>query len=513
MIEGEEIPLKPELLSKATFLFLSTIASAALGYIALFFATRFIGEINYGIVAFAMSFAGLFIFITDMGLGTSHVKKVSEGKDLQSCLSVFMLTRLLLVGVYTALVFAALFFWEDILGQGYENPETHLIILIILLYYIQTSITYVFTSTFLAQRDVVRAQAIVLSDVMARALATLLVVAMNWGLVGLACTYAVEGAVALIIALILARGRLPRIRLNAANKDLLKQYVSFAAPIAISSIFGTFALYFDKIIIQYSMTSADTGIYFASQRLLSFYLALSPVIASVVYPAISNLNAQKDGKERISIMTSSLMRYFLLVTIPIMLFLVVFSKEILSIFLSASFGSGAMAFSLLSIGYFLSLTISPFTSQTLGMGLSRTYAKYQMISIILTIALDILLIPSILLSIPLMGLGINGAAISLMIGQFVLAILFYNGARKVIDLKRPKGIAGASVAGALSILVIFFIADFINISRFYDVVAIFLLYCAIYLCLIVVFRVLSIKELKDLAMMLRSKHLFHRPLK
>lgn len=505
------MPLKPEFFSKAVFLYATTLAGAVLSYIAIFFATRFIGEVNFGIVAFGLSFAGLFLFITDFGLTNSHTKKVSEGEDLQSCLSVFMLMRLLLIGIFSVFVVAALFFWEDILGQGFEYPETHLIILIILLYYVQTSITGVFISTFLAQRDVVRAQMITISDLGARALVTLLVVAMNWGLVGLACAYAVEGAVALSVALIIARGRLPRIRLSAARKALLKQYFSFAAPIAVATVFGTIVLYLDKVLIQYSLSSAETGIYFASQRMLSFYLALSPVVASMAYPAISQLHSQKDSKGQISQMITSLMRYFLLITIPIMFFLVAFSGDILSIFLSAPFAAGATAFSILAIAYSIGLTISPFSSQTLGMGLSKTYAKYVMIAIIVMIILDFLLIPSNLLSMPLFGWGKEGAAVSFLIGEFILAALFYANARKTLQLKFPKGFLRITAAAAISIAAVYVLALYINITRFYDVVALLLLYGGIFICFAIVFRAISTHEIKELIRMLRSKHLFHRP--
>ena len=512
MGDGVGTSLKPELVSKVAFLYASTIASAIFSYIALFFATRFLGDEVYGTFAFGLSFAGIFIFVTDLGLSTAHTKKVSEGEDLQSCMSVFMVSRLILIGVFSVIVFAVIFLWENAFGQGWESPDTPLVIAIIMLYFIQSSITYVFSSTFLAQRDVVRAQAIAISDVASRALATLLVIAMGWGLVGLAGTYAVEGLVALIVALYLARKRLPKIRLSAARKALLKQYMKFAAPIAATTILGTIVLYGDKVLIQYSSTSAaETGYYFAYQRILAFYLALSPVIASVAYPAFSQLNAQKDGREAISKMTTSMIRYFLLVSIPAVFFLTVFSTDILSIFLSSSFASGAVAFSILAVGYSIGLTISPFSSQTLGMGMSGTYGKYMVTCYIAMIVLDIILIPSDLLSIPLAGWGINGAAVSLLAGEIIVAALFYWNARKLLRLKAPKGIIGTTCASAIAIIAVYALTTYVEISRFYEVVALFLLFAGIFLALAILFRAITVKEIKEMIWMLRPKHLLHKP--
>ena len=503
MNAGSEAPLKPELVSKAAFLYVSTIGTALLSYIALFFATRFLPE-EYSVLALALSVAGVFLFVTDLGLGSAHTKKVSEGADLKSCLSVFLVTRLVLVGIFSAFVISALFLWENVLGQGFDDPGTPLVILIILLYYIQSSITNVFSSTFLATRDVVRAQAIALADVMSRAVATLLVVAFGWGLIGLAWTYAIEGFVALGIALFLAHGKLPRVSLKSINRTLVKQYKDFAMPLAIASILATVILYFDKILISLSsLTNLDTGIYFGSQRLLSFYLMLSPVIASVAYPAFSQMNAKKDNNEAISKMTTGMIRYFLLLTVPLVMFLTLLSQEILAIFLA--FDTGALSFSILAIAYSIGLTISPFASQTLGMGMSGAYGRYMIISAIVMIALDVLLIPSSILSIQLMGWGMNGAAVSLLVGQFVLTALFYSNARRHLQLHAPRGIPSIVAAGIVAVIPLYLIKANFSIGRFYDIIGLFILYIGIFAAMAILLRAISFQEIKQILGMLRKK--------
>jgi O-antigen/teichoic acid export membrane protein len=511
LTEGEGDSLKSELFSKTAFLYVSTFASAIFGYIALYFATRFIGSVNYGIVAFALSFVGIFTFVTDLGFGSAHTKKVSEGKDLQSCLSVFLLVRMFLIVIFVALVLGAMFVWEIVLGQGYEYPETHMIILIVLLYYIQISITSVFTSTFLAQRDVLRSQTITLFDVGSRAITTLVVVAFGFGLVGLACTYVAEGAISLAVALLLARKRLPRIRLAAIREPIFREYLGFAAPLALASIISPIAMYLDKVLIQYSTNAVETGIYYGSQSLLSFYLALGAIVSWMIYPAISEISIQRNGKEKILKITSSTLRYFLLLTMPIMLFLIIFSKEILSIFLSAAFEPGAIAFSILAIGYTMGLLMSPFGSQMLGMGMSKLYAKYALIAIAINIILDILLIPSNISVITLLGLGKDGAAISYLIRQIVLFSFFLISARKVIGFRAPAGIPNISAAAMAAVTLTYFLTGFMDISRFYDLVALFILNIGFFVCFAIAFRAIKKSEIRELLRLLRIKSLLQKP--
>jgi len=129
------------------------------------------------------------------------------------------------------------------------------------------------------------------------------------------------------------------------------------------------------------------------------------------------------------------------------------------------------------------------------------------------IALDFILIPSEFLSIPLLGWGINGAAASLLIGQIIQTVLFYTNARKLLQLKAPKGIVPTSCAAALSILAVYALSTYLEISRFYDIIALFLIYAGAFAALAIIFRAITVKELGEMIKMLRPKHLLHRPLR
>lgn len=510
MIEERSESLKPELFSKTIFLYVTTIASAICGYISLYFATRFIGSVNYGIVAFAISFVGMFTFATDLGFSSAHTKKVAEGKDLQSCLSVFLVVRLILVAIFVLLVLGSIFVWESVLGQGYEYAETRTVIFIIVLYYVQASITNVFTLTFLAQRDVLRAQTITMSDVGTKALATLLVVAMGWGLFGLACVYVAESAIALVVAIFLARGRLPRIRVRAIKEPLFTEYLRFSTPLMIVSVFSPIAVYLDKVIIQYSLNAVETGIYFASQSLLAPYLALGSIVGTLVYPAISQMSVQINSNEKISILITSTMRYLLLLIFPISLFLIIFSKQMLSVFLSAAFEPGASAFAILTIGYSIGILLPQLGSQALGMGLSKLYAKFSLIAMAASIALNILLIPSDILAFQLFGLGKEGAAFSFLARQVLLFVFFYDNARRTIRLRLPKKTPNIAAAALAAIALTYYLTGFLSVNRFYDLIALFLLNLIFFAAFAILLRAIKKSEIVELLSMIRLRQLLHR---
>ncbi len=74
---------------KSFLIFLNMIAGSILGYLALFFILRYMGPGDYGIIGFGIAFVGMFAFISDLGFNFAHVKRISEGRDLEECIGTF----------------------------------------------------------------------------------------------------------------------------------------------------------------------------------------------------------------------------------------------------------------------------------------------------------------------------------------------------------------------------------------------------------------------------------------
>jgi len=67
---------------KSALIASAKMLDGSLAYIALFFITRYMSPEDYGIVAFALGFAGLFSIFGTLGFNNAHIKKISEGKEL-----------------------------------------------------------------------------------------------------------------------------------------------------------------------------------------------------------------------------------------------------------------------------------------------------------------------------------------------------------------------------------------------------------------------------------------------
>lgn len=65
---------------------------------------RIAGPTILGALAFGLSYASMFRFIADLGIGTAHIKLVSEGNDLGKCIKTFSVLK-----VFCTI----LFFWQQ----------------------------------------------------------------------------------------------------------------------------------------------------------------------------------------------------------------------------------------------------------------------------------------------------------------------------------------------------------------------------------------------------------------
>lgn len=87
-----------------------------LGWIGLIVLAKLWGgfaPVALGTIGFAMAFIALFNIVADLGFSSAHVKRVSEGKDLGTCLGTFATIKLILTGLMVLVVFAAMFIWKN----------------------------------------------------------------------------------------------------------------------------------------------------------------------------------------------------------------------------------------------------------------------------------------------------------------------------------------------------------------------------------------------------------------
>ena len=109
---------------KVSLAFFSNVVTTGLGYISLFFVARYMGPEALGIIAFSLAYIGIFRSFSDLGFGSAHVKRVSEGKDLGVCNGTYFSAKMLLTVVMAIIVLTTIFI-PRILGHSSLVSKDH----------------------------------------------------------------------------------------------------------------------------------------------------------------------------------------------------------------------------------------------------------------------------------------------------------------------------------------------------------------------------------------------------
>ncbi|UCD13797.1 MAG: oligosaccharide flippase family protein, partial [Thermoplasmatales archaeon] len=363
------------MIARKSFLIISThFFIVLLGWIGIVVLAKLWGGFApsaLGIIGFAMSFLSLFSIISDLGFSRAHVKRVSEGKDLGTCIGTFATIKLLLTSIMVLAIFASIYILKNVFHGGFYDATTESVIYVLVFHSVITSLLSIALQTFIGKREIAKLQtARMFENIVHVPLSIIVAIAgvnvMGWAISpavswpeflqplqrflsdhatgSLAFTYVVGIMGTFFVGLWLMRGN----PIKKPSKEFAKSYSVFALPIMLSSIIGVISTNIDKLTIGFFWTSVEVGYYFTVQRVLSFIAILSTAVSTVLFPTISSYHATKDY-EKMKKSTLLAERYISMVMIPPIIFIIVLAVPVIKIMLDEAFVPATSVLILLAI--------------------------------------------------------------------------------------------------------------------------------------------------------------------
>lgn len=469
---------------KSALIITIQIANSFLGYIALFFITRYMEPGDYGIVAFALGFVTLFTIFGKLGFEQAHIKRISEGKDLGTCIGTFLITKIGLTGLMAAVAIGAMFFWRLVMGRGFESSTHELAIYIMMGYWVVRLFTQSFVSTFQAKKEIAKAQIPSFLWTFTRVLITIYVAVADFGAIALALTYVAGEIAHLLSALYFFHGY----PIKKPSRVYFKDYSLFAFPLIIVVSSNVIMTNIDKVLIQLFWSASDVGYYFAAYNLSRFIHMFTMAIGILLFPTYSMMYANNNIRG-IRKLTFQSERYLSMIIFPIVFGICVLAEPATFILLSGWMPVVPILQILPFFALFAALE-RPYQSQFLGMNRPKLARNRVIIMVCFNIILNIILIPKDiqLLNLNLAGLGAKGAAIAT-VAAYGAGLLYSRvTAWKLTKLKgNPKIIIHALAAGIMAAILyfIFYELNMIDlITRWYHLLGFAFIGLAIYLCIL-----------------------------
>jgi len=504
------------MIARKSFLIVSSQFFARfLGWIGLFILAKLWGDqapVALGYIGFAMAFLTLFHLIAKFGFLEAHVKRISEGKDLGSCIGTYAAIKILFTGLMVLIVFVSIFLLEILFHGRFLDEASKSIIYIFLIYYVFLNLKEIPMQTFSGTKEIVKRQITWVTENIIKIPLTIIVALAGVSAVGiapiviwpqslqslqqfladhptgsLAMTYVFGGIASFLVGMWLLR----KYPLKKPSWKLSKSYFSFGIPITIISLIVIISINVDKVMIGFFWTQAEVGYYWTVQQLSEVIIILSTALGIVLFPTLSEYHASEviiilstalgivlfptlseyhatNNLKGLIKTTHQAERYISMVTIPITVLIIIFAEPIIYFMLSGAFKPAILVLRIIAIYAFILGVMKPYSSLIAGMNKPGIAAKIGITMCTVNIALNYLFIPKggILSSFQMDGAA--GAAFATLISMLVGLFGFQLAAKKMINIKiLQRHIPRHIIAGVCMGIILYFTSQLLTPSVYW----------------------------------------------
>jgi O-antigen/teichoic acid export membrane protein len=207
----------------------------------------------------------------------------------------------------------------------------------------------------------------------------------------------------------------PQIKKLCFDFSLLTKLLRFGSWIMVSNIVGPILVYLEKILIATFISTTALAYYNAPAQIIQRLAIIPSSLTPVLFSAFSRFENQKERIRRYFVIS---LKFLFFIIFPLMIILILFSKDILNIWLGEDFAKNSKwVLQILSVAMFINfLAHIPYT--LLQSKSPNLPAVFHLCELPFFIILCIFLIPSF---------KIEGAALAWTARVFVDAILLFLG--------------------------------------------------------------------------------------
>ena len=433
---------------RSLLIVISTIVTSLLAFVGLYAMTNYLGKDVYGNISWVLATLGTLNVVADLGFGSAHIKRVSEGLDEGDCISTYTVIKVALTAFMVVFVIVALLLWNNVLG-GSMSSDTWNLVTLFVLYYIMYDIASIATVTFTARMETTKAQLVFIVDPMIRIPLIVFISINHMTMNEIAYAYVFAAMAVLLVSIFLLR----RGNLRWKKPTLFRSYLKFALPISLIAIAGAITANLDKILIGYFDSPSNVAYYSSSQTLLGALGVIGSAVATLTFPSFSHLHSE-GNIETIRKVTHAAERYISMIGIPTATLIIIFPTEVAVALFGSQFAPAGDTLRFLAITMALTLLNQVYTTQILGVNRPDISAQITLGTFALNVVLMLIFIPDSLFGIKMLGMSYTGAAIASVITALAVFLSIRLIVRELTGTKSNPRILRHLLAGVCAGIVI-----------------------------------------------------------
>jgi len=452
-------------IAKKSFLIMaSNVLAAVIGFIALTSMTRFVGQ-EYGSLMWAMSFVATFNAISDLGFSSAHVKKVSEGQDLPSCISTFAVVKLALTGLMVLGTLGFLFIYTGPMGKTIFSANMEVLLLFVL-YWALCDVSSIFVTTYNAKRESSKSELIHLADPLIRSPLLVILAIGQMSAFHLALAYVVGALCMVAVGFWL----MSRDGVRYGRPVFVRSYVRFAKPLILITVIGAMLASVDKVILGFFWDDLQVGYYTSSYKLVELMLTFGAAINVLLFPTFSEWHS-KGQTEEIGPVSNEAQRFISMIGMPVTAFLVVFSFPVSRIVFGPGFTESGGPMFYMAMALYVALLVGIFEQIVLAYNRPDLMMRIFIIRMTVNMAFIGLLVPTSIFGVPMAGMQASGTALAFLCGLLVYGAMVISTVHRISGLWPYPRLWLHLVGGAFTVAVLFILSQFYSMDGGLDLLA------------------------------------------
>ena len=406
---SENVNQSLQKIAKGTgILFTGTIIGMLLAFVSRVIIVRYTTQTGYGIFSLALVLMSIFVMISTLGLQSGVTRQIAYFRGKKDSKKVSGIVKASIQIALVACVFSSilLFLLSDIISvEVFHSPELATPLKIFAIAIPFSVLILIFASIFRGF-DRVEPNVYFHNILKNFLLLPLLGIVILFGLSFIGIFYAYLASIALtcIAFVVYAAKKLP-ISVKGENVNahsLRKELLFFSLPLLAISILGMIMHWTDTLMLGYFKTPDVVGLYNAALPLANLIPVVLTSMNFLYVPIGSQLYSQNlmdELRRTYAILT----KWMFALTLPLFLIIFLFPETVLNILFGSLYIEASIALQILALGMFIHTFLGPNGVTLIITGKTRFSMWTSLIGVIINIALNIFLIPT---------LGILGAAIA-----------------------------------------------------------------------------------------------------
>jgi O-antigen/teichoic acid export membrane protein len=375
---------------------------------------RVAGPTVLGTVAFGIAFVSMFEFLASLGIGPAHIKLVSEGQDLGTCISTFSILKIINTFLFFGIVLGIFLVQKYALHVQFESRVHEYVILISLITVTINQLFYIPYMTFAGKTEQAKQDIPEFLRIFIYQILRVIIVLLGYRAVALALGNLV--ATILIAPLVFYLFKdYPR---ASFDKKLALRYLKISLPMIVIGMTTKITTFLDKVMLQYLANSEQVGYYTAGYRIGSLVLMIANSVGMLFFPLFSKATAAGDF-DYIKRTIEKFERFSFIFIMPGVIFLSIYSDVIIKVLLGSQYLPSISIMAIINIAMFLMVLNMPYGNVITGMGFFKLFSVLSIVYLLLFITLMY-----VLPNPNFFNLGSTGAATAILISSIFIGLLY-----------------------------------------------------------------------------------------